>query len=357
MQRKAISFMIVLPLLCVFSFLETYAQPGTGELPGTKSNEPPATGASKPAPARPAPHILIFGAEKQGRLDPKTSNKNPSGNLFEEMALNARSEDALAFYIKSKNPSLSLQILDKNKTEVAVTKDPSGYFKLATPTGGLPVDGQYCVRVTGAPSGRSAAAFKIKVDRLGLTKVAYSERFTQIVAELRDEDPASVEETVAKLEKLAKDSPYLPTAFERLGILYLENRKDVVKAGRAMEQAIKANGAAVIKVSYDSKWRPMTKARSGDADFEDKRVGWLRIQGGRLTLPDGANNKEPTTLAGNQIKESSRTNFTAYNVIRITANNSRKQYFFATETKRLIEADLIVKLIQNYVVGKTSVQE
>jgi hypothetical protein len=357
MKRKLIPLMIVLPLLSLFSSLESYAQSGTCELPGTKSSEPPATGSTKPAPARPAPHTLIFGAEKQGKLDPKTSDKNPSGNLFEEMILNARSEDALAIYIKSKNPTLSLQVLDKNKAEVAVAKDPSGYFKIATPTGGLPVNGDYRVRVMCAPSGGSAALFKIKVDRLGLTKVAYSERFTKIVAELRDEDPASVEETVAKLEKLAKDSPYLPTAFERLGILYLENRKDVVKAGRAMEQAIKANGAAVIKVSYDSKWRPMTKARSGDADFEDKRVGWLRIQGGRLTLPDSANNKEPTTLAGNQIKESSRTNFTAYNMVRITANSSRKQYFFATEAKRQIEADLIVKLIQNYVVGKTSVQE
>jgi hypothetical protein len=356
MKRNPIPLMIILPLLSVFGSFEIYAQLPDGVLPGSRPSAPPNAGGAKSAPSRPAPHTLTLGVEREGKLNPKSSDKNASGNFFEEMILKAGSEDLLAFHIGSDNSDLGLQILDKNKSEIAVAKDPSGYFKIDTPTGGLPANGEYRVRVTGALNDKSAVRFTIKVDRLGLTKVAYTERFTKILANYRENDPTSIDETVTKLEKLAKDDPSLPTAFERLGIIYLEIRKDVEKAEGAMEKAIKANGAAIIQISYDNKWRQMTKLRSGDTGFEDKRIGWLKIQAGQISFSDGAR-KEMAVLTGQQIKESSRLGASAYNLVKIAVINSRKQYIFAPGTMRQVEADLVVKLIQNHVVGKATIED
>jgi hypothetical protein len=339
----------MLPLLSP-SPREACAQGGDPNLGGAKAT--PTSGGKDSKPSGLAPHMLIFGVERKGRLDPKTSEKNASGSFFEEMSFKAESEDSLSFRIKSVNPSLGLQILGKNNAEVAVAKDPSGDFKIDTPTGGMPANGDYRVRVTGALSGRNAVPFTIKVNRAGLTSTAYSERFNKIYTNYRYNDPASVDETVAKLERLVREAPDRPTAFERLGIIYLEVRRDFGKAEWAMDRAIKADGVARIKISYDYKWRQMTKLRSGDLGFEDKRSGWLRIQAGKLALYD-ERDKPMVTLNGRQIKELSKTLVSAYNLVTITANNARKPYVFAPETMRQVEADLVIKLIQNHVVGKT----
>jgi hypothetical protein len=219
----------------------------------------------------------------------------------------------------------------------------------------LPANGEYRVRVTSPLNGKGAN-LTVKVDRLGLTAVAYVERFNKIFVNYNDKDPASVEETVIKLEKLAKDSPNYPAAFERLGLIFLEIRKDTVKAEWAMDRALKANGAAIFKITFDSKWRPMAKLRSGDMGFEDKRIGWLKIQAGMLTLQD-AGYKTLATVSGLQIKELTKNVVSAYNLVTITANNARKPYIFAPEAMRQVEADLVVKLINNHVVGKAIVED
>jgi hypothetical protein len=185
-----------------------------------------------------------------------------------------------------------------------------------------------------------------------LTAVAYVERFNRILASYNNKDPASVDETVVKLEKLAKDAPNYPAAFERLGIIYLEVRKDAAKAEWAMDRAVKTNGAAIFQVAFDNKWRQMTKLRSGDMGFEDKRIGWLKIQAGIITLQDAGNNKTLVTISGPQIKELSKNVVSAYNLVTITTKNSRKPYIFAPEAMRQVEADLVVKLINNHVVGR-----
>jgi len=353
MKRQLISLIVILPLLSLSSSLEVYAQGGDPNLRGAKPA--PAPGVKESKPSGPAPHTLSFGMERKGKLDPKTSDRSADGSFYEEMILKAESEDLLTFHVKSDNPSLcpspGLQIFGRNNAEVAVEEAPSGDFKIATPTGGLPANGDYHVRVTCTLSGRNAVPFKIKVDRVGMTAVAYVDRFNKIYANYRENDPASVEETVAKLERLVREAPERPTASERLGIIYLEVRKDTGKAELAMNQAIKASGVALIKVSFDSKWRQMTKLRSGELGFEDKRTGWLRIQAGMVTLHD-ASNKTLATLTGQQIKELSKTVVSAYNLVTITVNNSRKPYIFAPESMRPVEADLVVKLIQNHVVGK-----
>jgi len=358
MKRQLISLMIILPLLSLFSILEVYAQGGAGELPGSKPAPAtkPKAGAKdtrSPSPSH-APVIptLAFGEGRNGRLDPKTSDKNADGSFYEEMILNAKSDDWLTFHVEGDNPLLGLQILDKNNAEVAIAKDAFGDFKINTPTGGLPADGEYRVRVTGMLIGKNASPFKINVNRLGLTVIAYSERFNQINSNYREDNPAAVDETVAKLEELGRDNPSRSTAFEMLGRIYLDVQKDVGKAEAAMEQAINAKGVALVRISFDNQWRRMAKMRSGDYGFEDARSGWLKIGPGQITLTD-LSNKTLASLGGQQIKELSKTLVSAYNMVTITADNTRKPYVFAPKTMQPAETDLVMRLIQNHVMGKT----
>jgi hypothetical protein len=340
MKRQLISLMIILPLLSLFLSLEIYAQDPEGKLREIK-----------PTPSVSATPTLPFGVERKGKLDPRTSDKNGSGGFFEEMILkDAKSEDLLSFQIESDNPSLGLQILGKNGAEVAVAKDPSGKFKINTPTGRLPANGDYRVRVTGVLNGRNAIPFKLEVNRL-LTAVAYSERLGAI----DNDSTAPVEKKVAELEELVKVAPddrFRSLAYGRLIGFHLE-RMDVVKAEAAMDRMIKASGAVSFKIAYDNKWRTMAKSRAGGFGFEDNRVGSLKIQAGQLTISD-ARNKALATLTGQQIGELSKALVSAYNLVTITDNDKRKRYFFAPESMRQGEADLIIKMIQKHVMGKAN---
>jgi hypothetical protein len=358
MKRKLVPLIIILPLFTLFSSLEIYAQGGDPSLGGPKPAPAPtpkttSARASRPTPSTPAITTLSVGEERKGKLDPKNSGKNPDGSFFEEMIFNAKSEDWLTFHVEGDNPLLGLQILDHSGAEVAVAREPSGDFKIATPTGGLPADGEYRVRVTGVLIGKSATPFTIKVDYLGMTIVAYVERFAQIISKYNDKDPASVLETVAKLEELGRDNPSRSTAFERLGIIYLDPLNDVEKAAAAMERAIKASGIALIGISFDGQWRRMVKLRSGKYEFEDARSGWLKIGPGYVTLTD-AGNKPLATVNGTQIKELSKNLVDKHSLVTITTDNVRKSYVFAPKTLQSAEADLIIKLIENYVVGKAN---
>jgi hypothetical protein len=118
-----------------------------------------------------------------------------------------------------------------------------------------------------------------------------------------------------------------------------------------MERAIKANGAAVIKISYDSQWRRMAKLRSGNFDWEEPRQGWLRIRPNQLALSD-AGNRQLATLNGSQIKEIAKIISNSNNLVVITAEGVRRPFVFLPGTKEQAEADLVIKLIQTYVMGK-----
>jgi len=361
MKRQLISLMIILPLLSLVSTLEVYAQGGAGELPGSKPTPTPTTkskaGAKdtrSPSPSHtPVIPTLAFGEGRNGRLDPKTSDKNVDGSYYEEMILHAKSDDWLTFHVEGDSPLLGLQILDKNNAEVPVAKDPSGDFKINTPTGGLPADGEYRVRVTGVLIGKSASPFTINVNRLGLTTTVYVDRYQNIYANYRREDPVSVVETVAKLEALGRDNPSRSTAFELLGIIHLEVRRDIENAEAAMERALKANGSAVFQISFDNQWRRMAKLRSGDFGFEESRSGWLKIGIGQLTITD-LSGKTLGTLNGQQINELSKNLVGAHALVTINANNTRKPYVFATKTLAQPETDLVMRLIQNHVMGKAN---
>jgi hypothetical protein len=363
MKRKLFpriaNLLVLILFLSFIAALSVYAQSGSGALPPVKPTPTPKGGkpakpATPSAPAAPVTPTLDFGEELKGRLDTRASEKGASGSYFEEYILNARSEDLLTFRIESENQSLGLQILDKDKAEVAVAKDPAtGEFKIKTSSGGLPSDGEYRLRVTGAPSGRNAIPFSLKVTRVGLTNAAYDQRFSKLYFAFKEDDAASVDETLSKFEGLAKDDPNRPTTFEMLGIIYLYNRHDVQKAEQAMEQAIKLKGAAVVKITYDSQWRRIARLRSGKFDWEDARAGWIRIRPGEIVLTDPTN-KTLASLKGAQIKELSKIVTSTSFMVQITAENVRRPFIFAPGSKQSAEADLVVKLITNHVMGRTN---
>jgi hypothetical protein len=197
-----------------------------------------------------------------------------------------------------------------------------------------------------------------RIKRAGLTTVEYSDRYRQIYYDYTN-TKVSLDETVAKLEdlvKLATDDSARSITYQFLGLLYLHGRNDPGKAEAAMERAIKANGSALVEISFDNKWRQMAKSRSGDYDFEDAIRGWIKIESGKLTLTDLnsktlQNDKTPASLTGQQIKEVSKTLNSAYTLVKITTDNTRRPYYFAAGAKRQVEADLVIKLIQKHVLG------
>jgi hypothetical protein len=365
-MKRLLPFKVAILLVAVFfvplgNGFNVKAQGGDARLkPETKPKPTPKAEPKSAKPAIPAPPtgplMLTFNQESKGRLDPRASEKGAGGLLFEEFLLNATSGDLLTFQIQSEGAPLGLQILDKENKEIATAKEAAtgtsgGGFKINTPTGALPADGEYRVRVTGAASGKAAVPYTLRVNRLGLTGNVYNERFNQIIINFRENDPASVDETLAKLEELVKDDSSKAGAFEMLGIIYLYNKRAFDKAEATMEQAIKLNGAAVVKISYDNQWRRMAKLKSGAYGWEDARTGWLRIRPGQVALTDPSN-KSLATLTGTQIKELSKILTATSNLVTITADNPRKPFIFAPGSGQQAEADLVIKLIQNYVMGK-----
>lgn len=341
-----------------------YAQGKSGELPGPSARPTPTpapkggTKSARPAPivAPPAPTIpaITYNQTIKSRLDPKASERAPNGNLFEEHLLNAKSSDLLAFQLQTDNPSLAVQVFDKDNAEIPLAKDAStGNFTITTRNNGLPGDGEYKVRVIGTVSHKISTSYALTVNRIGLLPEFYTERLQKIILNFRESDPASADETLSKLEELIKDDGAKPGAFEFLGIIYLYHRHDLEKAAKAMEQAIKANGAAVIKISFDSQWRRMVKSKSGDFNWQDPRNGWLRIRPGQLLLTD-ASHKSLATLNGAQIKNLTKQVSSTNNLVVIAADGVRNPFVFLPGTKEQAEADLVIKLIQSYVVKKNN---
>lgn len=352
-QRNVLPVVVVaLILLSTFSAdCRGYAQSGTGELPGAKPTPTPKPGA-KPAakPAAPVTPTLVFDQEIKGRIDPRGSEKAASGGLFEDHILNAKSEDLLSFHLLSSDANLSLQLVDKDNVEIPIAKDQQGAFKINTPAGGLPADGEYRVRVVGAAK-RTAAPFSLKVTRLGLTPTVYNERFNQIVINYRESDATSADEALAKLEELAMADKSKPGAFEFLGIIYLYNKNDVAKAEQAMEQAVQLNGAAIVKISYDAQWRRMARLKNGKTGWEEARTGWLRIRPGQVEITDPSN-RILATVAGTQVKELSKILTASSNLINVTGE--RRQFVFEPGSGTQQEADLVIKLIQTHVMKRTN---
>jgi hypothetical protein len=198
----------------------------------------------------------------------------------------------------------------------------------------------------------------IRTKPAGLTTLEYIDRYRQIYEDYKI-SKVSLDGTLTGLENLVKqatDDSTRSLTYQFLGLLYLHGRHDAAKAEWAMEQAITANGSAIVEISFDNKWRPM-KSRSGEYDFEDRGRGWLKIENGKLTLTDLnseplLNDKTTASLTGQQIKDLSKTLASAFTLVQITAYNTRRPYIFATRDKRQDEAELVIKLIKKHVQGK-----
>src|SRR5262245_16310125 len=135
MKRQLIPLIIILPVMSLFFSLNIYAQSGTGELPVTRQTPTPkpAPRVTRQTPSAAAPSVsavLTYGEERKGKLDPKTSDKGAAGSFYEELILNAKSEELINFQLESGNTFIGLQILDKDNGEVALAKNPGGDYKI-----------------------------------------------------------------------------------------------------------------------------------------------------------------------------------------------------------------------------------
>ena len=209
------------------------------------------------------------------------------------------------------------------------------------------------------PATKTGRKSTSKSKRPSMTTEEFSTRYGQIYYDYAN-SKASLDVTVTKLEELVKltaeDSARAITN-QFLGLLYLHGRHDTVKAEAAMEQAIKANGSAIVEITFDKKWRQMTKSRSGKYEFDDPGPGWIKIASGKILFTDRANKpimigKDELILTGQQIEKVSPTLVSAFSLVEITAYNTRKPYVFAAGDMRQEEADLVIRLIKKYVMGK-----
>jgi hypothetical protein len=203
-----------------------------------------------------------------------------------------------------------------------------------------------------------------RTQNVGLTTYVYTQRYQQIHFDYTN-SKASVNNTVTKLEDLVKQAPedsLRSITWQFLGLLYLHGQNDAVKAEGAMEQAIRTKGSALVEISFDRKWREMTKLGSGNYDFKNLGKGWLKIEPGKLTLIDMKsqplyNDKTEARLTGQQIREVTKTLNSEIPQIKITTDTTRRPYIFAARAKQQVEADLVIKLIQKHVMGKGQLVE
>jgi hypothetical protein len=333
---------------------EIYAQGGDAKLtpeakptpaPKTSKSGGRPTAAPTPIPPRVTPTV-VFNQEYKDRLDLKLSGKIPTGGVFEDFILNAKTYDWLNFELAAAAQDLVIRVIDSQNADIPVARGGPNLFKINTATGGVPADGEYRLRV----EGKTPAQFSLTVKRLGLTVNIFNERFNKIYSSIRESDPATIDAAIRDLETLAIDDNARPTTYEQLGMMYLYNRRDYEKAEQAYEQAIKRNGAGVIKITFDSQWRNMAKLKSGKLDWEDSRVGWLRIRPGQLILTDPGN-RPLATVTREQIKGLTSVSAENYHLVTVTGENQFRPYIFSPGTREKGETDLVVKLIQTFVMN------
>ena len=97
----------------------------------------------------------------------------------------------------------------------------------------------------------------------------------------------------------------------------------------------------------------MARLKNGTTDWEDARTGWLRIRPGQLALTDPAN-KPLASVTGQQVKELASITSAKYYLVSLTVEGMRRPFIFAPGSKEKVEADLVVKLIHDYVMDKTN---
>lgn len=360
---------------CCCLFPAVLAQ-GSGDLPSTpkgkarparpKPTPPPKAvepvkEAAKPAvvtrrePASTPP--IAFNQNASASLDPEKSGQISAGNYYDEYLLTATSGDIFTIQLQTADPSLSVQVFDQDRAGLPILKDPrTSEFRLGTPGGTLPGDGEYRVRVLGViPDPKTGpVGYTLKVNRTGLTDAGYQARLQEIVAAFNSPETKNVEEAIGRLEQLSRDDPPRPGAYEMLGVIYLYHQPNLEKAAGLMEQAIKLNGAATFKVTHDTALgrRPVKKP-DGQFDWVEPRAAWLKIRNDQVSLGDAENAQQVVfSLSGQQVKELTLTRVSSLPLVSLKAHGQAKPYLINPGTKAQPESDLIMRLIRTHVIKK-----
>jgi hypothetical protein len=303
---------------------------------------------------------ITFNQVVEGELNCETSGLVPNSYLYNDYSLTASSADLFTIRLQTANPTVQVQIHEYNREGglpiISIGKDPlkGQIFQLDTPGKTLPRDGEYYVRVLGAPTEDKTIplTYTLEVIRTGLTKEGYQARIEQILSSFNPADLQNVNHTVDKLEKLIGEDPNKPAAYENLGTIYLYNLNDPAKAVSAMEQAIKLGGSVSFKVSFDKQWR-RPEIRGDVVVWKEPRQGRLKIRPHLLELPEaGTTQGTPFSLSSQQIKEVERIRSSPVISLKSTILRKTETVFFAPATKPALEVDLIVNMIKSHVLRK-----
>lgn len=322
--------------------------PGTPAGTNTAAESKPSSLTRRPA-STPA---LVFNQPVVASLEAPGTGRLATGHFYNEYVLTAKASDLLLIQFQPDSPALSLRITDQARAELPIVKDSmTGDYRFDTPTGTVPADGEYRVRVLNTTDDKKAiGAYSLKITRTGMTEAAYDARLQLISGRFKAGETASVDETIKQLDELIAADANKPGAYELLGVMYLYYKNDSAKAVSQMEQAIKLGGAGMFKVSYDSQWRRPKRTGNGFI-WEDPKTAWLRVLDGKAVLADVSNpNQTISTLQGAQVSKLERLPIAPVVVVQTL---QRLVIQFSPASKNGAEADLIIKLLQTYVTKKT----
>ena len=365
MNKRIFLITSVFLLLTFSGNTQVLAQGGDARLPGAKSTRPKPTPTPAPKTVReepPAPVAarapasilpVAFNQLVTGSLDPQKSGQIKVGIYYDEYSVALSDADLFTIFLQSTNPALAVQIYEKEGKGLPTLRDPrSGEFKLDTPGGTVPKEGEYHVRIVGAvdPS-IGPIGYTLRLNRTGLTEAGYQARLQGITAAFNAPDSKNIDDTISRLEKLTADDDSEPGAWELLGVMYLYHKNDQAKAAAAMEKSIALKGAAVFRVTYDPQpGRRANKKPDGQYDFVDPKSGWLRIMPDRLLLVDASNEQAHVlNLSSSQIKEVTPSKMNTLLVILLKSVDQSRPYAFSPGSKSQPEIDLILKTIRQHV--------
>ncbi|HEX4946606.1 MAG TPA: hypothetical protein VFZ34_08090 [Blastocatellia bacterium] len=360
------TFRLLFLLLALWP-LNAQAQGGGGDLPPvpkTASKSKPKTTKTKAATPKAAPKLLVakepakveaiaFNQLIEGKIEANTAGRIPPNVYYQEYTFTGTDADLFDIQVVSTQAAVKVELLDGNKISLPLKRDEqSGAYRLNTEGFTLPADAEYRIRVSVAPSPTLAAPipFSLKLNHNGLTAAGYQHRLQQIVKGFQAQKP---DESIGQLERLIEDDAKQAGAYEYLGLLYNEFKKDQVKASAAMLQAIKLGGAAIFKITHDAKWRrPNRDRKTQRLAFEELKTSWLRVSSTQLVIADfNVPDKALATFTRAQLKEISRFLQTQVVVVK-HANKQFKPDTLALGLGTPAEADIVVDLINGNLLKK-----
>ena len=349
--------------------LTVLAQSGGGDLPPVPKSSAPkpkpkttATSKTKAPVTKPTPKIIAakepakvdavsFDQMVDGKIDAQTAGRIPPNVYYQEFSFTGTDADLFDVQITSLHAALKVELLDANKIMLPLKRDEStGLYRLSSTV--LPSDGEYRVRVSVAPSPALAAPipYSLKLHHTGLTAAGYQHRLQQIVKGFSPQKP---DESIGQLERLAQDDPKQAGAYEYLGLVYNEFKKDQVKASVAMSQALKLGGAAIFKIAHDSQWRrPNRDRKTQRLVFQELKTNWLRVSTTQLIIADfNVPDKALLTFPRDEIKEVGRVAPSSFVFIKHD-NKKFKPDVITLALSTPVEADIVVDLIKGNLLRK-----